>query len=144
MTISGAETHRDTLLARTKVPKESWPQKPAPEPPKRVAKDSVQVTLRGQPVSEAVIKAIDGDTPAMPGAQFYDATFKLLSNDTVFRVYKSHHKPEELQRECNAIREARDVQVSGIMMSASKDDDYDMAVLADHWTPITEEADAAP
>jgi len=80
----------------------------------QMANFGVQVTLRGQPISEAAIKAIDGDTPGMPGVQFYDATFKLLSNDTVFRVYKSHHKPEELQKECNAIWEARDVQVSGL------------------------------
>ncbi len=66
-----------------------------------------------------------------------------MSNDTIFRVHKSHHNLEELDAECRAIWKARDVQVSGTAMSASGDDDYDMAVFVDHWTPITEEDDAS-
>ena len=46
--------------------------------------------------------------------------------------------------ECDAIWKARDVQVSGIAMAASGDDDYDMSVFVEEWFPITEEANAAP
>jgi len=140
LTIQGAEDPKETLLGPAGPRPEGWPQKPVPEPPKRISKDTVQVTLRGQPISEPDISGMDDGESDV---QFYNATFKLLSNDTVFRVHKSHHNLEELDAECNAIWKARDVQVSGIMMSASKDDDYDMAVLIDQWLPITEEADAS-
>ena len=77
--------------------KESWPQKPLPDPVKLLPRDGAQVTLRGKPVTVDKITVVDGDIATKPGVRFYDAKFKIESGETVFDVYKTHHKLEELQ-----------------------------------------------
>ncbi len=139
LTISGAETLRDTLLARTKVPKEGWPQKPAPKPPKRISEDTAQVTLRGTPASDPVITLTDPRDPR----PFYDATFLMSVSGITVEVTKSGHQREELERECQAFEETADLQVSGIMTNSGSREDCDLLVLVDKWFPITEEANAA-
>ena len=59
-------------------------------------------------------------------------------------VIKCSHQREELERDCQAFQEAGDVQVSGIMTNSGSREDCDLLVLVDQWTPITEEANAAP
>ncbi len=63
--------------------------------------------------------------------------------DMIVEVAQADHKRKQLQQECDDIWAAGDVQVSGLMMSSSKDDDYDMAILVDQWFPITEESNAS-
>ena len=60
----------------------------------------------------------------------------------IIEVAQAYHKRKQLQQKCADIWAAGDVQVSGLMMSSSKDDDYDMAILVDQWFPITVESNA--
>ena len=106
LTVQGAETHKETLLNPAGPRQESWPQKPAPEPAQRINQDTAQVTLRGKPLSEAIITVVVGEITDKPGVQFYDASFKIEADEMVFGVYKTHHKLEELQQECQVIQEA--------------------------------------
>lgn len=81
------------------------------------------MTLRGIPVTMATITPID-----VAGVRL--------------EAVKCSHQREELQQECQAIQEAADVQVSGTMTNSGSREGCGLLVLVDHWTPITEEADA--
>ena len=136
LTISGAQTHRETLLARTKVPKESWPQKPAPEPPKLISEARMEVTLRGKPVNQPIVKKF--------GSPFYETTLMVETAEMTIEVAKTSHGKEKLEAEVRAIMEAGEVQVSGTMTNTAGHNGLKLLVLVDKWFPITEEADAAP
>ena len=124
--------------------KESWPAKPAPEPPQRISEDTAQVTLRGTPASDPAIIQIDvGITDPGETRPFYEATFMMEVSGIKVEVIKCSHQREGLERECRAFEEAGDLQVSGILTNARHREDCDLLVLVDKWFPITEEADAS-
>lgn len=99
-----------------------------------VERDTVKVSLRGEPKGEPGIRYCPGES----GGPVYQASITIRARHMDFRAYRVHPNREELERELDAIASAGDVQVFGIMEDAGVTGEVKLEVMVERWGPVGE------
>jgi len=103
------------------------------EPPRPlIGPDSSRVSLRGEPVGEPVIRHCEIER----GEPVVQAAITVKTRTLDFRVFRLHPDREELQKELDAIFDAGDVKVVGVMEDGGAGEGLILDVMVETWAAV--------